>query len=163
MTLKKKASCVAKSLLLGTIAGCGGSSSDFVSISNSLGGNGIGALPQTALSEAEDDSTDPNPKAKVVNKSAMPSPERTNPFELSGAFREEESGEMPGRKKEIRVLGFVEVDEPMVMLSIDGRTHTMKAGQSDQRVTVLEVHQPNVRLSYDGVTWNASLFDQRKE
>ena len=92
---------------------------------------------------------------------AMPSPDRTNPFELSGEYQEVSIGEPSGRKREIRVLGFVELDAPAVMLSVDGRTQIFKAGETFDKITVLEIQPPRAKISYDGVTWQASIFDRR--
>ncbi len=110
---------------------------------------------QAALPEARPE--------KLASKVAFPSPDRTNPFELSAAYQDDPTPDQPGRKREIRILGFAEVDEPRVILSIDGKTHVLKSGETEQRVTVMELHPPNARLSYDGVTWNASLFEKRTD
>lgn len=100
-------------------------------------------------------------RAKLVSVAAMPSPNRTNPFELSGEFQEDVAIEGTGRKREIRVVGFIELDNPAVMLSLDGRSQIFKAGETIDKITVLEIQPPRARISYDGVTWNASIFDRR--
>ena len=100
-------------------------------------------------------------RTKLVNVAAMPSPNRTNPFELSGEFQEDVVVEGTGRKREIRVIGFIELDTPAVMLSLDGRSQIFKANETIDKITVLEIQPPRARISYDGVTWNASIFDRR--
>ena len=98
---------------------------------------------------------------KPVALVAMPSPDRTNPFEMSGEFQETVPGDTTGKKREVRVLGFIELDAPAVMLSLDGRTQIFKVGETFDKVTVHEIQPPRARISYDGVTWQASIFDRR--
>lgn len=100
------------------------------------------------------------PSIPIATSAVMPSPGRTNPFELSSEFQEQSQTEVSGGKRDIRVAGFVEVDEPVVMLLIDGKTHSFKKGETHLRITVNEIMPPRVRLTYDNVTWNASLFDR---
>lgn len=100
--------------------------------------------------------------SKPVSLNVMPSPERTNPFEMSAEFLSDSPNETAGRKREIRVLGFIELEVPSVMISLDGRTQVFKAGETFDKVTVHEIMPPRARLSYDGVTWNASIFDRRE-
>lgn len=71
------------------------------------------------------------PTGKQIAKTEMPSPGRVNAFELSDDFHSETPVQETAGKREIYVLGFVEVDDPSVMLIIDG------------------------------VSWNASIFDRR--
>jgi len=99
--------------------------------------------------------------SKLIAVTDMPSPGRTNAFELSNDFQPEAAIQESSGKREIYVIGFVEVDNPSVMLSIDGRTQVVKAGESFERITVLEIAPPRARLSFDGVSWNASIFDRR--
>ncbi len=98
---------------------------------------------------------------KPVSLVTMPSPDRTNPFELSGEFQETSPGDTSGKKREVRVLGFIELDAPAVMLSLDGRSQIFKVGETFDKVTVHEIQPPRARISYDGVTWQASIFDRR--
>ncbi len=78
---------------------------------------------------------------------------------MSGEFLSEVPTDAPERKREIRVLGFIELDIPKVMLSIDGRSQVFSAGETIDRITVTEIQQPRVKIHHDGVSWNASLFD----
>lgn len=98
---------------------------------------------------------------RPVSLVAMPSPDRTNPFEMSGEIEETSSGDTSSKKREIRVLGFIELDAPSVMLSLDGRTQIFKVGETFDKVTVQEIQPPRARISYDGVSWQASIFDRR--
>ncbi len=108
----------------------------------------------------ESDSADV-PAGKLIAKSELPSPGRTNAFELSGEFQTESVTQETGAKREVHIIGFVEVDTPRVMLSIDGRTETLKVNDTIDRITVLEIAPPRAKLSSDGVSWNASIFDKR--
>ena len=101
--------------------------------------------------------------SKLIAKTDMPSPGRTNAFELSNDSQPDSAIQESSGKKEIYVIGFVEVDNPSVMLAIDGRTQVLKAGETFERITVLEIAPPRVRLSSDGVSWNASIFDRRSK
>lgn len=101
------------------------------------------------------------PTGKQIAKTEMPSPGRVNAFELSDDFHSETPVQETAGKREIYVLGFVEVDNPSVMLSIDGRTQVLKAGDTIDHITVQEIVPPRARLSSDGVSWNASIFDRR--
>ncbi len=49
------------------------------------------------------------------------------------------------------------------MLLIDGKPHSFKKGETHLRITVNEITPPRVRLTYDNVTWNASLFDRHEK
>ena len=109
----------------------------------------------------EENDNEEVPAGKLVVKSELPSPGRTNAFELSGEFQTETVAQETGGKREIYIIGFVEVDTPRVMLSIDGRTETLKVNDTIDRITVLEIAPPRAKLSFDGVSWNASIFDKR--
>lgn len=89
-----------------------------------------------------------------------PSPGRNDPFRYPDDFQTTQpSGERTGRG-EVKLLGFVQTDRPKVLLTIEGQSGTLAVGESLGRVTVESISIPNVRLSLDGVTWNASLFDR---
>jgi hypothetical protein len=96
-----------------------------------------------------------------VSSTDLPSPGRTNPFELSGEFHTDTGDLTNNSKREIFIVGFVEVDRKCVMLSVDGRTEVLGVGDTLAGITVLELAQPQARLSYDGVSWYASLLDRR--
>jgi hypothetical protein len=113
------------------------------------------ALPNQELPEAEFD-----PPPANVN---LPSPGRTNPFEMAGGFETNDVATDGGteKKKEVRVLGFVELDQPTVMLAVDGQTELMRAGEVRDGIEILEIQTPQVKIKRDGVSWYASLFDPR--
>jgi hypothetical protein len=101
---------------------------------------------------------------KFISLADLPSPGRINAFELAGEFLTEKSDStLTDKKREVFVLGFVEVDHLSVMLSVDGKTEILKTGDNSSGISVLEISPPQVRLSLDGVSWYASLFDRRKQ
>ncbi len=144
------------SLLL--FAGCSSEMSD--AIVQAARAHSQPAKPITD-SGSKEDNLDLLEGTKPVSSIAMPSPDRTNPFEMSGEFLETSSVDTSGKKREVRVLGFIELDSPAVMLSLDGRTQIFKVGETFDKVTVHEIQPPRARISYDGVTWQASIFDRR--
>lgn len=117
---------------------------------------------KSKLEVLESDSADgAAPKGLLIAKTEMPSPGRINAFELAGEFQADIPSQESGGKREIYVIGFVEVDVPSVMLAIDGRTQVLKAGDTFERITVQEINPPRARLSCDGVSWHASILDRR--
>ena len=151
------------SIGIGICSGCS------VKTDPSLEPMGLGMSPITdALTKATPDTQASEPEAdlklsagKLIAKNDLPSPGRLNAFELTGEFHAETTSQDTGVKREIFIIGFVEVDKPSVMLSIDGRTQTLLAGETFERITVLEIAPPRARISCDGVSWNASIFDRR--
>ena len=133
-------------------------------------------VPGSVVKTAVDASDEPMPEVdpgtliaktpaatSVATSASMPSPGRTNPFELSSDFQEQAQSDVSGGKRDIRVAGFVDAGEPVVMLLIDGKSHSFKKGETHLRITVNEISPPRVRLTYDNVTWNASLFDRHEK
>ncbi len=105
---------------------------------------------------------DPTAPGLPVAKTDLPSPGRINAFEIDGEFRSETTAaESAGGKREVYIIGFVEVDEPSVMLAIDGRTQVLKKGDTYERITVEEIVPPRAKLNCDGVSWIASIYDRR--
>jgi hypothetical protein len=99
----------------------------------------------------------------ATTASDLPSPDRTNPFEVSGDVETDLRDDGVARKREIRIVGFVELDDPTVMLSVDGKTQVFRSGETIDRITVTDIAPPNARINYDGVNWNASLYDRRSK
>ncbi|MDZ4850296.1 MAG: hypothetical protein SGI77_13510 [Pirellulaceae bacterium] len=152
-------SCLVGSLLL--IAGCSAEMSEAIvqaARNQSQGAIASPRAPKLLDADSESDLVAPPKLASVVK---LPSPDRTNPFELSGEYQESSTVDVSERKREIRILGFIELEAPSVMLSLDGRTQVFKSGDTFDKVTVHEIEPPRARITYDGVTWYASLFDRR--
>jgi hypothetical protein len=118
------------------------------------------AMPR--LDEALDETPTARIEKRLASSAVVPSPGRSNPFEIAGTY-DSDSGpsEQTLKKKEIRILGFVELEKPMAILSIDGQSQTFATGDTHDRITVTEVSPPRARITLDGVSWYASLFDPR--
>ena len=86
-----------------------------------------------------------------------PFPDRHNPFRYQHTLSEVEVE--VAAPESVLVLGFVNRGVPSVMLSIDGTTHTMSAGQTAGGIEVVGLSPPRVRLSSADRSWTASLFD----
>lgn len=114
------------------------------------------------LDEALDDVPTSRVEKQLVTSESLPSPGRLNPFEIASNYESDSSTpELSNKKREIRVLGFVELDKPMAILSIDGQSQSFAAGDTHDRISVIEVAPPRARITLDGVTWYASIFDPR--
>ncbi|QEG43542.1 hypothetical protein [Roseimaritima ulvae] len=88
---------------------------------------------------------------------SLPFPERENPFLFP---HDRVQPVVPAAEvSQVRVLGFVEVDQPRVLLKVSDRTRTLAVGDAAQGVEVLAIEPPLVRLRQGNLTWNASLFD----
>lgn len=128
---------------------------------SSFSDTSVGVTPETQMLD-QDNGLELS-GGKLISKTDMPSPGRTNAFELSDDYQPETAVQESFGKREIYVVGFVEVDNPSVMLTIDGRMQVLKAGETFEKLTVLEIAPPRARLSSDGVSWNASIFDRRSK
>lgn len=60
----------------------------------------------------------------------------------------------------VRLLGFAENKETSAILSFNGKTHVLSAGQSIDEVSVKEVTPPKVVLAQGDHTWTLDLFSQ---
>ncbi len=150
--------------LLAVLSGC--SSSDLLSLAN-IPTTQEAAMKTLNIAQPTADNAEQlgddlsSPETLLTSTQvALPSPGRTNAFELGGDFREETNSNGTSGKREIKVSGFIELDQPTAILLIEGKAHTFHVGETLVGVTVSEIQPPRVRLSYDGVTWNASLFDR---
>lgn len=158
------------SIILCSIAGC--SSSDLSSelseamdvASKARGNSSLGGLSTLASLHNDQTAIEDNIVTVASEKPLnMPSPGRTNPFEISSEYENDNREEVVNRKREIQVVGFIELDKPSVMLSIDGKSHVVKLGDTLEDITVNEISPPMARITYDGVSRNASLFDRRSK
>ncbi len=89
---------------------------------------------------------------------ALPFPERENPFLFP--HDRVEPVQPAAKVNEVRVLGFVHVDQPRVLLRVTDLTRTLAVGDKTQGVEVLAIEPPTVRLRQGNLTWTASLFDR---
>jgi hypothetical protein len=166
-------SILAALLAIGWTTGCGLDSKEFLEMARQQSAEArqmSGANDPLANATRSNDGRETRERssseriAKFVSQTDLPSPGRTNPFELSGGFQTEHSTELGSSDhKEIVVVGFVQVDRPAVMLSINGKTETLFEGASVRGMLVQEIKPPQVKLSLDGVSWYASLLDRRTQ
>lgn len=95
--------------------------------------------------------------AFVEQPLSLPFPERENPFLFP---HDRVVPVAPAAEvNEVRVLGFVHVDQPRVLLRVTNLTRTLSVGDKTQGVEVLAIEPPTVRLRQGNLTWTASLFD----
>ncbi|MCA9208559.1 MAG: hypothetical protein KDA55_09405, partial [Planctomycetales bacterium] len=60
----------------------------------------------------------------------------------------------------VRLLGFAENKEPSAILSFNGKTHVLSAGQSMDEISIKEVSPPKVVLAQGDHSWTLDLFSQ---
>jgi hypothetical protein len=95
-------------------------------------------------------------KASAVVAFTPPFPQRTELFEppqraSNAARRDDESGET------VELKGFIHVDEPLVVLSIDGVISSIPEGGEKYGVQVISIEPPTVVLKRGGRPWPATL------
>ncbi|MCR9201780.1 MAG: hypothetical protein NXI04_24300 [Planctomycetaceae bacterium] len=81
----------------------------------------------------------------------LPNPDRVNPFQESGSVAPASSGLRPLLK------GFVEREQPQVVLTLGGRIAVVGEGDSFEDVTILEIRPPQVVYRQRGVEHRLSL------
>jgi hypothetical protein len=97
-----------------------------------------------------------SPKANTAVAFTPPFPQRTELFEppqraSNAARRDHESGAT------VELKGFIEVDEPLVVLSIDGVISSVPEGGEKYGVQVISIEPPTVVLKRGGRPWSATL------
>ena len=118
-----------------------------------------GLVPGGNLTATLDESVETDPVEGVAH-TPLPSPGRGDPFRYPEGFQSVQSEGGRTERGDVKLLGFIETDRPRVLISIDGQRGTLAAGESIGRVTVESISIPYVRLSLEGISWNASLFDR---
>ena len=148
-------------LFLGVLlAGC--QSADTKSTSKKPAAGTQSAQTKPASKTGVNDSTAPHDGKPTANKPVVaatfdpPFPHRTELFEpprggQGTVRRDEEHGET------IELKGFVDVDGPQVILSIDGVLSPIPAGGERYGVQVISIHPPSVVLQRGRNRWTASL------
>lgn len=97
-------------------------------------------------------------KATPVQKAAYnpPFPERVELFEPSKrAENSVRRGDDHGESVELK--GFINVDQPQVVLSIDGVVSPVPEGGEKYGVQVIRIQPPSVDLRRNGRNWRATL------
>ncbi|QDS91323.1 hypothetical protein FF011L_00520 [Roseimaritima multifibrata] len=139
---------LASVLALGSVGGCGHSASDLIPLALEH------APPSVRETYATKGSVPVDPSMVTID---YPFPERENPF----LFPSETVVIQPVTAKmtDIRVLGFVKVDRPRVLLQVKNVSRTLAVGETTQGIEVVSIDPPSVKLRQGNLTWNASLFD----
>jgi hypothetical protein len=111
--------------------------------------------PPTTQSDNTPDVAEPA-KATPIVEFTPPFPQRTELFEppqriSSAARRDDESGET------VELKGFIHVEEPRVVLSIDGVISSVPEGGEKYGVQVISIEPPTVVLKRGGRRWPATL------
>jgi hypothetical protein len=116
------------------------------------------AEPQTASAPRSQDSTTPAPPTPEAPPVAYepPFPHRTDlfvpPKRAGGAASAQNAGE-----NAVLLMGFVRVDQPKAVLSINGEIAPMAAGQSRFGVDVISISPPTVVLQRGRQRWQTTL------
>lgn len=88
---------------------------------------------------------------------SAPYPNRKNPFEFGIEVDfDKESG--TNKELNVKLYGFLGTESPKAIISINGHTRSMSAGDTQGAVEVLTISPPEVRIRTDGVTRTWSLF-----
>lgn len=97
------------------------------------------------------------PAESVAANFEPPYPQRSNIFEApqrTGRAMVQNTGE---DRSAIELLGFVNVDGPRVVLSIDGLVASIAEGDQQEDIQVISIHPPAVVLQRGRQRWQASL------
>jgi hypothetical protein len=110
--------------------------------------------PESTAQSAVDEGPQPDPT--LAAQFAPPFPERLELFEppkraQSTVRRDDDSGNT------VELKGFVNVDQPRVVLSIDGVISPIAEGGEKYGVQVISIQPPNVVLQRGRSRWTATL------
>jgi hypothetical protein len=110
--------------------------------------------PDLAALDASQDAA--TPAATAVAQFSPPFPERTELFEppkraASSVRRDDEHGES------VELKGFINVDQPRAVLSIDGVISPVAEGGEKYGVQVISIQPPSVVLQRGRSRWTATL------
>jgi hypothetical protein len=113
------------------------------------------APPASASKPPAPELADPKQTTATVVAFTPPFPERRDMFAVKLAQgnvrRDDEKGES------VELKGFINVDQPRVILSIDGVIAPVPEGGEKYGVKVLSITPPSVVLKRGGVPWTAKL------
>ncbi len=122
----------------------------------------VASVPATTVAQSTQaaqrtpDFADPKPTAIPVTEFKPPFPERADMFETPKRAqgmvrRDEEFGQS------IELKGFVNVDEPRAILSIDGILSPVPEGGEKYGIQVISIQPPKVVLQRGRSRWTATL------
>ncbi|QDT68581.1 hypothetical protein MalM25_15040 [Planctomycetes bacterium MalM25] len=103
--------------------------------------------------EAEESPAEPEPQAAYT----PPYPERRNlfspPKQLARMARQKSNGSADS----VVLMGFAKIDEPSVLLAINGRVTPLEHGQEAAGVRVISIDPPRAVLQRGRSRWTASI------
>lgn len=153
-------------LILSALGGCSTELSSAIDTASKAQGHSNPIEMPSLSSLINDQPTEPGLDFEhpvSVIKVDLPSPDRTNPFAISDEYENEARDNNGPQKREIRIVGFIELDKPCVLLSIDGKSQLYTQGETLNNITVNDVTPPSARVTYDGISRSLSLFDHRSK
>ncbi len=146
---------IAVGLSLVSLAGCG------VDLDPSL----VGPLSRVSISAndaAESAELAPDISGSNAAAWSAPYPQRKNAFAYPG-----DSVDAVETKKtdtsltsSVSVVGFANVDRPVVMLKFREQTYTMGVDDKHGSIQVIEIAPPRVTLKMANLVWTISMFDK---
>jgi hypothetical protein len=110
---------------------------------------------QAAKAAAVPDVAEAAAASRAIAQFSPPFPDRLDLFEprqrAQGTFRRDDEGET------VELKGFINVDEPSVVLAIDGVISPITEGQEKYGVQVISIQPPSVVLQRGRNRWTATL------
>ena len=93
----------------------------------------------------------------TVDKFVAPFPNRVDIFSPPKRAQSSVRRTTDDEDDTLELIGFVNVDEPRVVLDIDGVTSHVAVGQERYGIRVISIDQPSVTLQRGRITWTATL------
>jgi hypothetical protein len=127
------------------------------------------AATQTAKAEDGKPSETDKPATAPTPTPAEPAPEKSAVAEYQPPFPDRvdlfvpPKRQGPARVKEgetedhVELLGFIRVDRPQVVLSVNGQIAAIPAGDTEMGVEVISIQEPKVVLQRGRQRWQASI------
>lgn len=112
-------------------------------------------LPPLPVEVSTSEAAPPEPIVEVDY--TPPFPDRVNPFSPGKESRVASRSDDVEALESVELKGFVSLDKPWVVLSIEGITMPMAAGQSKYGVQVVSVTPPSVVLQRGNNRWTEKL------
>ena len=140
-------------------------------VNNESGAIGTAELPTLVPTDnADETAADTQSEEGVVKEDAEqekettlassyepPFPDRTDLFKMPKREGRSNAVTAEGIEKAIELVGFVNVDSPQVVLSIDGMVASLEEGSILAEIEVISIQPPSVVLQRGRQRWQASL------
>ena len=153
------ARCIAASglaLLLISVSGCGVNAETLEALQSAV------STVSSAQSQAVAEEASPRQAAAALEEQFQPThPNREDPFTFpAGAQVSDGESSSLTTVAEIEILGFAKVGEQHVLLRSGEKSRSLTVGESIDRVRVIEINPPTVRLQMGTLIWTATMFDK---